>query len=155
MQSKGKFPSTTEPNPKEYYKAIKLRSDTSYQSPSIPREHDEEEKKSGVEQEEESENLSEKDEEEKIASLKEDEEEKVMMKNDKEEKRIPKWKLAKSLKEKKSDDIECDEWGIPKVQDRIPFPQRFVKKKLDEKFVKFLEVFKKLHINIPFYDALE
>ena len=29
------------------------------------------------------------------------------------------------------------------------------KGKLEKKFVKFLEIFKKLHINIPFMDALE
>ncbi|KAL8482890.1 hypothetical protein ACS0TY_025793 [Phlomoides rotata] len=52
IQNKGKFPSTTEPNPKEYCKAIKLRSGTSYQEPSIPKEHDGEEKKNMVEQEE-------------------------------------------------------------------------------------------------------
>ena len=38
---------------------------------------------------------------------------------------------------------------------RIPFPQRLKKSKLDQQFAKFLEVFKKLHINIPFVDALE
>ncbi|KAI3461988.1 hypothetical protein Pfo_018651 [Paulownia fortunei] len=37
----------------------------------------------------------------------------------------------------------------------IPFPQRFQKQKLDKQFPKFLDVFKKLHINIPFADALE
>ena len=37
----------------------------------------------------------------------------------------------------------------------IPFPQRLKKKNLDKQFSKFLEVFKKLHINIPFADALE
>ncbi|KAL8482009.1 hypothetical protein ACS0TY_028239 [Phlomoides rotata] len=68
---------------------------------------------------------------------------------------VPKWKRVRGLKEKMSDEIECDAWGIPKVLDRVPFPQRFVKKKLDENFAKFLEVFKKLHINIPFYEALE
>ena len=36
----------------------------------------------------------------------------------------------------------------------IPFPQRLRKHKLDKQFGKFLEVFKKLHINIPFVDAL-
>ncbi|XP_052175408.1 uncharacterized protein LOC127790153 [Diospyros lotus] len=36
----------------------------------------------------------------------------------------------------------------------IPFPQRLRKHKLDKQFEKFLEVFKKLHINIPFVDAL-
>ena len=37
----------------------------------------------------------------------------------------------------------------------IPYPQRLKKNKLDKKFTKFMEVFKKLHINIPFADALE
>ena len=37
----------------------------------------------------------------------------------------------------------------------LPFPQRFQKQKLDKQFSKFLEVFKKLHINIPFAEALE
>ncbi|XP_022883158.1 uncharacterized protein LOC111399906 [Olea europaea var. sylvestris] len=36
----------------------------------------------------------------------------------------------------------------------IPFPQRLQKHKLDKQFQKFLDVFKKLHINIPFAEAL-
>ena len=36
----------------------------------------------------------------------------------------------------------------------LPFPQRFRKAKLDEKFSKFLNIFKKLEVNIPFVDAL-
>ena len=36
----------------------------------------------------------------------------------------------------------------------VPYPQRLQKAKLDKQFTKFLEVFKKLHINIPFVDAL-
>ena len=37
----------------------------------------------------------------------------------------------------------------------IPYPQCLKKHKLDKQFTKFMEVFKKLHINIPFADALE
>ena len=37
----------------------------------------------------------------------------------------------------------------------ISYPQRLKKSKLDKQFTKFLEVFKKLHINIRFADALE
>ena len=37
----------------------------------------------------------------------------------------------------------------------IPYPQHLKKNKLDNQFTKFMEVFKKLHINIPFADALE
>lgn len=36
----------------------------------------------------------------------------------------------------------------------IPFLQRLQKHKLDGQFAKFLEIFKKLQINIPFVDAL-
>ena len=35
-----------------------------------------------------------------------------------------------------------------------PFPQKFRKTKLDVQFAKFLNMFKKLEINIPFADAL-
>ena len=38
---------------------------------------------------------------------------------------------------------------------KIPYPQRLRKNNLDKQFSKFLEVFKKLHINIPFAEALE
>ena len=37
----------------------------------------------------------------------------------------------------------------------ILYPQRLKKNKLDKQFTKFMEVFKKLHVNIPFTDALE
>ena len=37
----------------------------------------------------------------------------------------------------------------------IPYPRRLKKHKLDKQFTKFMEVFKKLHINILFADALE
>ncbi|KAL8461321.1 hypothetical protein ACS0TY_032702 [Phlomoides rotata] len=110
MKNKGKFPSTTESNPKEHCKAIELRN----------------KKKNAIEQEAEDDKMSEKDEEEEIALFHEDEEKKGMMKNDKEEvkkrqkkdesaQQVPKWKLARDLKEKESDEVKCDEWGIPKI----------------------------------------
>ena len=37
----------------------------------------------------------------------------------------------------------------------IPYPQCLKKHKLDNQFTKFMEIFKKLHINISFADALE
>ncbi|KAL8512542.1 hypothetical protein ACS0TY_018866 [Phlomoides rotata] len=133
-QNKGKFPSTTEPNPKEHCKAIELRSGTKYQGPPLPSEDNVEEKDTEMEQEKEKDKVDEMDEDEEIEPCQEDEEEKGLMKNDKEDMkkkpkevemishRVPKWKLAKGLKEKESNDIECDEWGIPKVPDRISFP---------------------------------
>ena len=37
----------------------------------------------------------------------------------------------------------------------VLYPQRLKKNKLDKQFSKFMEVFKKLYINIPFENALE
>ena len=42
-----------------------------------------------------------------------------------------------------------------KKQARVPYPQRLKKSKLEKQFTKFIDIFKKLHINIPFMDALE
>ena len=45
----------------------------------------------------------------------------------------------------------------PPVKPYVPpvlFPQRLQQTKLDKQFEKFLKVFKQLHINIPFADAL-
>ncbi|KAL8501440.1 hypothetical protein ACS0TY_020827 [Phlomoides rotata] len=119
MQNKGKFPSTTELNPKEHCKAIELRSGTKYQGPSLPSEDVVEEKTTEIEQEAEEDKVSEKEEGGEIAPLSEDEEEKGKMKRDKEEMKkklekdesaqpVPKWKRVRGLKEKMSDEIECD-----------------------------------------------
>ncbi|KAL8493212.1 hypothetical protein ACS0TY_024437 [Phlomoides rotata] len=64
MQNKGKFPSTTEPNPKEHCKAIKLRSGTKYQGPPLPSEDNVEEKETEMEQEKEKDKVDEMDEDE-------------------------------------------------------------------------------------------
>ncbi|XP_042016156.1 uncharacterized protein LOC121764162 [Salvia splendens] len=45
---------------------------------------------------------------------------------------------------------------LPKPKEvKIPFPQVVQKKKLDEKFAKFLEIFKRVHLNIPLIEALQ
>ncbi|KAL8555972.1 hypothetical protein ACS0TY_003692 [Phlomoides rotata] len=66
MQNKGKFPSTTEPNPKEHYKAIELQSGTKYQGPPLPSEDKLEEKDQEDEQEKEKDKVDEMDEDEEI-----------------------------------------------------------------------------------------
>ena len=43
--------------------------------------------------------------------------------------------------------------NLPLYVPPVPYSLRPVKTKLDKQFGKFLEVFKKLHINIPFMDA--
>ena len=40
-------------------------------------------------------------------------------------------------------------------QTPLPYPQCFQKQKLDKQFSKFLNIFKKIHINTPFADTLE
>ena len=43
----------------------------------------------------------------------------------------------------------------PIISPPLSYPQHFQKKKQNTQFSKFLEIFKKIHINIPFTDALE
>ncbi|KAL8480485.1 hypothetical protein ACS0TY_027137 [Phlomoides rotata] len=85
MQSKGKFPSNTEPNPNEHCKAIELRSGMKNEGPPLPNEHDEEKEEDEIEQEAEDDRVEEIEEDEEIEPCQEDEEEKGLMKNDKED----------------------------------------------------------------------
>ena len=55
------------------------------------------------------------------------------------------------LQEKQSEENTTE----AKASISVPYPQRLKKHKLDKQFTKFMDVFKKLHINIPFSDALE
>ncbi|KAJ9169520.1 hypothetical protein P3X46_017705 [Hevea brasiliensis] len=61
-----------------------------------------------------------------------------------------------SAKKGKEEVEEKEEKYIPPepYKPQLPFPQRFQKAKLDKQFGKFLEVLKKLYINVPFIDAL-
>ena len=43
----------------------------------------------------------------------------------------------------------------PKITHPLLYSQRFQKKMIDEQFSKFLNIFKKLQVNIPFADALK
>ncbi|XP_057994968.1 uncharacterized protein LOC131175272 [Hevea brasiliensis] len=67
---------------------------------------------------------------------------------------------SKAIEEKEEDKKEQEEEikkkkKLPEpYQPPLPFPQRFQKVKLDKLFGKFLEVLKKLYINIPFTEAL-
>ena len=55
------------------------------------------------------------------------------------------------LKEKQSEENTTE----AKASAPVPYTQRLKKHKLDKQFTKFMDVFKKLHINIPFADTLE
>lgn len=43
----------------------------------------------------------------------------------------------------------------PSYVAKLPYPSRFATSKLDDQFAKFLEVLKKIHVNIPFTEALK
>ncbi|KAL5565577.1 hypothetical protein UlMin_028741 [Ulmus minor] len=68
--------------------------------------------------------------------------------------RKPEKKMEES-KEKPSTSQDVQPSPTAKYEPPIPYPQRLLKKKLDNQFDKFLEIFKKLHINIPFAEMLE
>ncbi|KAL8503567.1 hypothetical protein ACS0TY_022342 [Phlomoides rotata] len=112
QHQKGKFPSTTEINPREHCKAIKLRSGTSYDGPSKPLDEEEmgqEEKEEGNEDsiEEEELELTKEDEEDKSMGTerekkKEQEEMNEKPKKDESPQKVPKWRLARDMKEKRS-----------------------------------------------------
>ncbi|XP_060967869.1 uncharacterized protein LOC133035734 [Cannabis sativa] len=63
-----------------------------------------------------------------------------------------------TTKKKTTDGLQQKETPPPISIDhhiKIPYPQRLQKNKIDKQFSKFVEIFKKLHINIPFIEALE
>ncbi|KAL5574623.1 hypothetical protein UlMin_016322 [Ulmus minor] len=64
-------------------------------------------------------------------------------------------KKNEESKEKPSTSQDVQPSPNAKYEPPIPYPQRLNKKKLDNQFDKFLEIFKKLHINIPFAEMLE
>ena len=55
------------------------------------------------------------------------------------------------------DTLEKVEVQKPKYDEKliISYPQRLRKNRLDKQFSRFMDIFKKLHINIPFAEALE
>ena len=67
-----------------------------------------------------------------------------------EQPRVMKAAKDNKIREETKKQTKTDEPVIP-----IPYPQRLKKGKLEKHFAKFLDIFKKLHINIPFLEALE
>ena len=53
--------------------------------------------------------------------------------------------------------VTCEQKQKEKIQaytSAVPFPQRLQKAKMEEQFSKFLEIFKKIEIYIPFAEAI-
>ena len=70
--------------------------------------------------------------------------------NDKIEREQPKEKKFEEEETEAKDRSTTTEPTVP-----ILYRQLLKKNKLDKQFTKFMKVFKKLHINIPFANALE
>ncbi|XP_019150572.1 PREDICTED: uncharacterized protein LOC109147367 [Ipomoea nil] len=109
-KDRGKFPSTTEINPREGAMAVTLRSG-------------------------------------KILNeiMKDNEPTRVEKESDKEEDQVPK---------ENSTDQNLNSSIVKSYVPPIPYPQRLQKRNQDNNFKRFLEVLKKLQINIPFAEAL-
>ena len=54
---------------------------------------------------------------------------------------------------KESNDQKKKE-GVPAYTPAVPFPQRLQKSRREEQFSKFLDIFKKIEINIPFVEVI-
>ncbi|XP_010247839.1 PREDICTED: uncharacterized protein LOC104590793 [Nelumbo nucifera] len=62
-------------------------------------------------------------------------------------------KMGATLETKKEEE-QSDSKKETSQQLQVPFPNRLKRHKMEKEFGKFLEIFKSLHINIPFADAL-
>ena len=55
---------------------------------------------------------------------------------------------------KRSNDQKKKKEGVPAYTPVVPFPQRLQKSRREEQFSKFLDIFKKIEINIPFVEVI-
>ncbi|XP_070031217.1 uncharacterized protein [Nicotiana tomentosiformis] len=60
----------------------------------------------------------------------------------------------KAQKKKKNDNSTNNETEERKCMHALPFSQKQQREKLDKQFERFLEVFKQVHVNIPFIEVL-
>jgi len=151
-RSSGNFPSDTIVNPKEHCKAITIRSGKVIE-PQSPKGQ----KNTALEAEKDQqiegvvEDCSDKEEEcqpKNNSSLKLDQ--LVLIEKEKQEKQErPRRKSKNQIIEEAMNHENISPYA------NIPFPQRLKKQGDEKKFAKFLDVFKKLQINIPFAEALE
>ena len=68
--------------------------------------------------------------------------------------------VEETEKEEVQTEQQVEREGLEKKEDKqaymhvVPFPQRLQKAKMEEQFSRFLDVFRKIEINIPFVEAL-
>ena len=128
MQNKTKdaFPGDTQKNPRDYM-AVQLRSGKELGNNRV-------EKKEKTEQEEEEETR--RDNRKSSSKLIVETENKVQTKQ-----------LGKNCEQQQKEKVQA-------YTPAVPFPQRLQKAEKEEQISKFLEMFKKIEINIPFADAI-
>ncbi|XP_015949324.1 uncharacterized protein LOC107474239 [Arachis duranensis] len=123
------LPSDTIPNPKKECKAIQLRSGKTLVNDKKPTENDKASCKND-------------------ATLNKDDQEKP-------EKREKQPQISRKGKQIMEESSQGQKQVKKTFTPPLPYPQRFNKKAKNQNFPKFLEVFKKLEINIPLAKALE
>ena len=125
-QNKGAFPSDSQKNPKDCTK-IQLRSGKEVSSSSIKEKKEKTDEKEEATGREEKKNMLEKT-------------------TDAEKQTLTK-QPEKSCELKQKEKVQA-------YTPAVPFPQRLQKARKEEEFSKFLEIFKKIEINIPFVEAI-
>ncbi|XP_061348799.1 uncharacterized protein LOC133294167 [Gastrolobium bilobum] len=124
----GTFPSNTDTNPNAQCNSIVTRSGIGIQPVEKPL----------VEKKEKAEPVAEKEKEEDAEETE----------NSSPEKKLFKWEKKKALdRQLKPAD--------PSPYARVPYPQRLKQEIQKQQYTKFLDIFKKLQVNIPFAEALE
>ena len=124
-QSKDSFPSDIRKNPRDYM-AVTLRSGRELEERRVEKDTDEE-------------NYAKIEKEFKQHSSQTTEEEKTA-----------KMQLEQQIKKANLGKKE----EVKAYEPQVPFPQRLQRAKLEEQFSRFLNIFKKIEINIPFSEAL-
>ena len=125
-QNKNAFPSDTHKNPKDYM-AVQLRS-----GKEMSNIRAEEKEKTGQKEDKATGGDNGRSKIEKTTET---------------EKQMQTEQLEKVSEQKQKEKVEA-------YTPTVPFPQRIQKEKQEEQFSKFLELFKKIEINIPFAEAL-
>ncbi|XP_070036691.1 uncharacterized protein [Nicotiana tomentosiformis] len=62
--------------------------------------------------------------------------------------------LMKTEKKKKEEKAKREEHKESKHMPALPFPKKLCREKLDKQFEKFLDMLKKIHVNLPFTEVL-
>ena len=65
-----------------------------------------------------------------------------------------KGELSTQIEQPKGSNEQKEKEGVPAYTPAVPFPQRLHKARREEQFSRFLDIFKKIEINIPFAEVI-